>query len=135
MRPIFFRSDAMNRSRITKALLVMMAICLVVMGMQTRLVAAQQKKGAAAAPPPAQKGEEIPPDSDYMFRKYSAAIDQIKGSPDALLAWVKANPRATRSISYAAAYYGQAVSEAIKSDPQKGLAMIQTFQAAAPGDE
>jgi len=124
----------MTSSRTTKALLLVMVISLCTMAFQVQPAAAQQKKGAAAAAPPPQK-EEIPPDSDYMYNKNRGAIDQIKGNPDALLAWVKANPRATRSISYAAAYYGQAVSEALKTDPQKALAMIQTFQAAAPGDE
>jgi tetratricopeptide (TPR) repeat protein len=122
----------MTSSQTTKALLLVMVICLCAMAFQVQSASAQQKGAAAAAPPP--QKEVIPPDSDYMFRKFSAQIDEIKGKPDALLAWVKANPLATRSIAYAAAYYGQAVSEAMKSDPQKAIAMLQTFQAAAPAD-
>jgi tetratricopeptide (TPR) repeat protein len=134
----------MTGSRKSKALLILLAICLSAFAWQVPFAGAvtQAQKGAAAAPPPAQK-EEIPPDSDYMFRKYSAVIDDIKAKEtdparraDALLNWVKANPRATRTISYAASFYGEVVSNAIKGgDAQKALTMIQAFQAAAPGDK
>lgn len=84
----------------------------------------------------------IPPDSNYMYEKDRAIIDDIKAREtdpqkraDALVAWVKNNPGATRAIAYAAAAYGEVVSGVLKSgDPQKALTMIQTFQAAAPAD-
>ncbi len=131
----------MTSFRKSKTLLILLAICLGVCAWQVPFAGAEtQAKKEAAAPPP--QKEEIPPDSDYMFRKYSALIDDIKAKEtdpqrraDALLTWVKANPRATRAIAYAAAFYGEMVSSAIKSDPQKALAMIQTFQAAAPADK
>ncbi len=133
----------MTSLRKSKALLILLAIYLGVCAWQVPFAGAemQAKKEAAAAPPP--QKEEIPPDSDYMFRKYSAVIDDIKAKEtdpakraDALLTWVKANPRATRAIAYAASFYGEVVSGAIKGgDAQKALTMIQTFQAAAPGDK
>ncbi len=97
--------------------------------------------GALIAMAQAQK-VEIPPDSDYMYRKDAATLDEIKAKDtdpqkraDDLLAWVKANPKATRAIAYAAAYYGEVVSGVLKSgDAQKAVTMIQTFQAAAPAD-
>jgi tetratricopeptide (TPR) repeat protein len=132
----------MNSSRTTKAFLIILAICAGVSVWQVPVAGAMPPaREEATAAPQAQK-EEIPPDSDYMFRKYSAVIDDIKAKEqdpqrraDALLAWVKANPRATRAISYAAAFYGEVVSNTVKSDPQKALTMIQTFQAAAPNDK
>jgi tetratricopeptide (TPR) repeat protein len=133
----------MTSSRKIKALLVLLVVCLGMFAWQVSSAGAgtQAQKMAMAAMPP--QKEEIPPDSDYMFRKYAAVIDDIKAKEtdpqkraDALLAWVKANPRATRAIAYAAAIYGEAVAGAIKAgDAQKGLTMIQTFQAAAPADK
>jgi tetratricopeptide (TPR) repeat protein len=77
-----------------------------------------------------------------MYEKDRAIIDDIKAKEtdpqkraDALVAWVKSNPGATRAIAYAAAAYGEVVSGVLKSgDAQKALTMIQTFQAAAPAD-
>jgi tetratricopeptide (TPR) repeat protein len=77
-----------------------------------------------------------------MFRKDAASLDDIKAKEtdpqkraDAMIAWVKDHPKSTRAIAYAAAFYGEVVMGVIKSgDSQKGLAMIQTFQAAAPSD-
>jgi tetratricopeptide (TPR) repeat protein len=139
---LFAGVKLMTGSRKSKALLVLLAICLSAFAWQVPFAGAvtQAQKGAAA-PPPAQK-EEIPPDSDYMFRKYSAVIDDIKAKEtdpakraDALLTWVKANPRATRAIAYAASFYGEVVANALKGgDAQKALTMIQALQAAAPGD-
>jgi tetratricopeptide (TPR) repeat protein len=133
----------MTGSRKSKALLILLAICLSAFAWQVQSAGAvtQAQKGAAAPPPP--QKEEIPPDSDYMFRKYVPVIDDIKAKEtdpakraDALLNWVKANPRATRAVAYAASFYGEVVSSAIKGgDAQKGLTMIQAFQAAAPGDK
>jgi tetratricopeptide (TPR) repeat protein len=130
----------MISSRTSKALLVLLAVCLGTFAWQVPLAGAAAAKEDAAAFAP--QREEIPPDSDYMFRKYSALLDEMKAKEsdpqkraDALLAWVKANPRATRAIAYAAAIYADGVSAAMKSDPQKALTMIQTFQAAAPADK
>ena len=124
----------------TKALIASIGICLGVFTWQVRPAGAQAQAQKGAVPP-AQK-EEIPPDSDYMYRKDAAALDEIKAKvtdpqklADTLLAWVKAkDPRATRAIAYAAAYYGEVVSGVLKSDPQKALAMIQSFRAAAPAN-
>ncbi len=84
--------------------------------------------------------QAIPPDSDYMFRKDAEALDALKAKEtdpqklaDALLAWVKDHPKATRAINRAAAYYGEVVAGVLKGgDSQRALAMIQAFQAAAP---
>ncbi|MBZ5498710.1 MAG: tetratricopeptide repeat protein [Acidobacteriia bacterium] len=129
----------MTSSFRSKAIMTLFAACLSLLCWRVQGASAQAQK--AAAPPP--QKEEIPPDSDYMFRKYSAVIDEIKAKEtdpqrraDALLAWVKNNPRATRAIAYAGSYYGEVVSGLIKAgDSQKALAMIQAFQAAAPADK
>ncbi len=128
----------MTSYRNSGVFLILVATCLGVVAWQVPFagaVANAEGEAAAAAP----QKEEIPPDSDYMFRKYSAVIDEIKAKEtdpqrraDALLAWAKANPRATRAVAYAAAFYGEVVANVLKSDPQKALAMIQAFQAAAP---
>jgi tetratricopeptide (TPR) repeat protein len=131
----------MTSSRKMKALFFLAVICLGIFAWQVPFAgAAPQGKKTQAPPPPPQK-EEIPPDSNYMYTKYVAVIDDIKAKEadsqrrgDALLAWVKANPRATRAIAYAASIYGEGVAAAAKSDPQKALTMIQTWQAAAPAD-
>lgn len=130
----------MISSRKSKAMLILLAICLGGFAWQAPLTGAEMQAKKEAAPPP--QREEIPPDSDYMLRKYTAVIDEIKAKEtdpqrraDALLAWVKANPRATRAIAYAAAFYGQAVNDCSKGDPQKTITMLQAFQTAAPGDK
>jgi tetratricopeptide (TPR) repeat protein len=132
----------MTSSRKTKAMLTILAICLGILGWQVQFAGAapQAQKGAAA--PPQKQGEEIPPDSQYMTAKYRVVIDDIKAKEsdpqkraDAFIAWVKANPRATPSIAYVAYLYGEVVSGTLKSDPQKALAQIQAFQAAAPNDK
>ena len=119
---------------------MVMAVCLGMLAWHVPFAGAgAQAQKTAAAPP---QREEIPPDSDYMYRKDSAAIDQIKATEtdpqkraDALLAWVSAHPRATRAIAYAAAYYGEVVSGVMKAgDHQKALAMIERFQGAAPAN-
>jgi tetratricopeptide (TPR) repeat protein len=119
-------------------LVTVFALSLGILCLCAPFASAQAKKGAE---PPPQK-VEIPPDSDYMFRKDAATLDDIKAKEtdpqkraDALLAWVKDHPKSTRAIAYAAAFYGEVVLGVIKSgDAQKGLAMIQTFQTAAPAD-
>jgi tetratricopeptide (TPR) repeat protein len=130
----------MTSFRSNKALLILMAISLGMLGIQAQTAMAQAQKGAAAQAQ-APKGEEIPPDSDYMTNKYRVVLDDIKAKEadpakraDALLTWVKANPRATKAISYAASLYGESVAAIQKSDAQKGLAMIEAFQATAPND-
>jgi tetratricopeptide (TPR) repeat protein len=128
----------MTRFLRSTGLITVFALSLSLLCLCAPFASAQAKKGAE---PPPQK-VEIPPDSDYMFRKDAAALDEIKAKEtdpqkraDALLAWVKDHPKSTRAIAYAAAYYGEVVLGVIKSgDSQKGLAMIQTFQAAAPAD-
>ena len=130
----------MTSFRRRKALFMVLAICLGMLAwqFQSAVATAQAKTTAAAAP----QREEIPPDSDYMYRKDSAAIDAIKAKEtdpqrraDALVAWVSGHPKATRAIAYAAAYYGEVVSGVLKAgDPQKAVAMIQTFQTAAPAN-
>jgi tetratricopeptide (TPR) repeat protein len=131
----------MTSSRKMKALLSLAVICLGILAWQVPFAgAAPQAKKTEAAPPP--QKEEIPPDSNYMYTKYVAVIDEIKAKEsdpqrraDALLVWVKANPRATRAIAYTASIYGEVVASAAKSDPQKAITMIQAFQAAAPADK
>jgi tetratricopeptide (TPR) repeat protein len=129
----------MTSSRRNKALFIILAICLGICAWQVQFAGAKAQAQKTATPPP--QKEEIPPDSDYMYRKDSAAIDEIKQKEtdpqkraDALVAWVSAHPRATRAIAYAAAYYDEVVRVALKSDPQRALAMIQTFQNAAPAN-
>ena len=126
----------MTNSRSKKALLVILAVCLGV------FVGHVQFAGARMLGVAAPQREEIPPDSDYMFRKDSVAIDAIKAKEtdpqrraDALLAWAKEHPKAIRAVAYAAAYYGEVVAGVLKAgDAQKALAMIQAFQAAAPSN-
>lgn len=128
----------MTGSPRSRALITLFAVFLSLLCWRVQIVGAQAQK--AAAPPP--QKEEIPPDSDYMFRKDSAVIDEIKAKEtdpqrraDALLAWAKDHPRATRAVAYAASYYGEVVAGVMKAgDLQKALAMIQTFQAAAPAN-
>jgi len=128
----------MTSFRRHKALFMVLAICLGMFVWQVQFAGA---KAQAQKTPPAQR-EEIPPDSDYMYRKDSAAIDEIKAKEtdpqkraDALVAWVSSHPRATRAIAYAASYYAEVVSGVLKAgDPQKALTMIQTFQTAAPSN-
>jgi tetratricopeptide (TPR) repeat protein len=130
----------MNSFRTRKALLVLLAVCVGVFSMNIQFAAAGPQGQKVAATPP--QREEIPPDSDYMYRKDSAAIDAIKAKEtdpqkraEALLAWVSGHPKATRAIAYAAAFYAEVVSGVMKAgDPQKALTMIQTFQTAAPGN-
>ena len=124
----------------TKALITLIGICLGVFTWQVRFAGAHAPAQKTVVPPP--QKEEIPPDSDYMYRKDAATLDEIKAKEtdpqkraDALLAWVKAHPKATRAITYAASYYGEVVAGALKAgDSQKALAMIQAFKAAAPAE-
>jgi tetratricopeptide (TPR) repeat protein len=124
-----------------KALLFLSMICLGIFAWQVPFAGAEpQAKKKEVAPPPVK--EEIPPDSNYMYTKYVVVIDEIKTKEtdpqrraDALLAWVKANPRATRAIGYAASIYGEVVAASAKGDPQKAITLIQAFQTAAPGDK
>ncbi len=127
----------MIRSSRSSGLITLFAISLCMVSWRVQIASAQTQKGAE----PPQK-VEIPPDSDYMYRKDAATIDDIKAKEtdpqkraDALVAWVKSNPRATRAIAYAAADYSEVVAGILKSgDTQRALTMIQTFQAAAPAD-
>jgi tetratricopeptide (TPR) repeat protein len=107
--------------------------------LNVQFAGAKAQAQKTVTPPP--QREEIPPDSDYMYRKDSAALDAIKAREtdpqkraDALVAWVKDHPRATRAIAYAAAFYDEIVRGVLKTDLQRGLAMIQTFQTAAPSN-
>jgi tetratricopeptide (TPR) repeat protein len=127
----------MTSFRRHKALFMVLAICLGMFAWQVQFAGAKSQAQKTVTPPP--QREEIPPDSDYMYRKDSAAIDEIKATQtdpqkraDALVAWVSGHPRATRAIAYAASYYAEVVSSVSKADPQKALTMIQTFQTAAP---
>ena len=129
----------MTSFRRHKALFMILAICLGMLAWQVPFAGAKAQAQKTAAAPP--QREEIPPDSDYMYRKDSAALDAIKAKEtdpqkraDALVAWVSGHPRATRAIAYAAAYYGEVVQGVQKADPQKAIAMIQTFQTAAPAN-
>ncbi len=130
----------MTSFRRHKALFMVLAICLGMFALQVQFAGAKAQAQKTATPPP--QREEIPPDSDYMYRKDSAAIDEIKAKEtdpqkraDALVAWVSSHPRATRAIAYAAAYYDEVVRGVLKAgDPQKALTMIQTFQTAAPSN-
>ncbi len=124
----------MNRSSRYRALITLFAVSLSVFFLHIQVAGAQVQKGVR---------EEIPPDSDYMFRKDAAALDEIKAKEtdpqklaDAMLGWVKSHdPRATRAIARAATYYAEVVAGVLKGgDPQKALAMIQAFQAAAPSN-
>jgi tetratricopeptide (TPR) repeat protein len=124
----------------TKALILSIGICLGVFTWQVCFAGAQAQAQKGAVPP-AQK-EEIPPDSNYMYSKDAAALEEIKAKEtdplrraDVLLAWVRAkDPRAIRAIALAASYYGEVVSGVLKTDPQKALAMIQAFHTAAPAN-
>lgn len=128
----------MTRFPRSKGLITVFALSLSLLCLWAPFASAQGKK---VAEPPPQK-VEIPPDSDYMYNKDRAVIDDIKAKEtdpqrraDALVAWVKNNPRATRAIAYAAFAYSEVVSGVLKGgDSQKALTMIQTFQAAAPAD-
>lgn len=129
----------MISSRRNQALLILIAICLGMLVWHVQFAGAQPQAQKTTAAPP--QKEEIPPDSDYMFRKDSAAIDEIKAREtdpqkraDALVAWAKEHPRAIRAVAFAASYYGEVVAGVLKTDPQKALAMIQTFQTAAPAN-
>jgi tetratricopeptide (TPR) repeat protein len=130
----------MTSFRRHKALFMVLAICLGMFAWQVPFAGAKAQAQKTATPPP--QREEIPPDSNYMYLKDSAAIDQIKAKEtdpqkraDALVAWVSGHPRATRAIAYAAAYYDEVVRGVLKAgDPQKALTMIQTFQTAAPSN-
>lgn len=116
----------MTRSSRSRALITLFAVSLSVFFLRTQIVGAQA----------------IPPDSDYMFRKDAEALDALVAKEtdpqkraDALLAWVKDHPKATRAIGRAAAYYGEVVAGVLKTgDSQKALTMIQTFQTAAPSN-
>jgi tetratricopeptide (TPR) repeat protein len=120
----------MTRSFRSTGLITLFAIFLCMISWRVQIASAQAQK------------VEIPPDSNYMYEKDRAVIDEIKAKEtdsqkraDALVAWVKNNPRATRAIAYAAFAYGEVVSGILKSgDAQKALTMIQTFQTAAPAD-
>lgn len=122
----------------TKVLITLIGICLGVFTWQVAFAGAHAQAQKGVAPPP--QKEEIPPDSDYMYRKDAAALDEIKAKEtdpqklaDALLAWVKVHPKATRAIARAASYYGEVVAGTLQAgDSQKALAMIAAFQAAAP---
>jgi tetratricopeptide (TPR) repeat protein len=129
----------MTSFRRHKALFMILAICLGILTLQIPFAGAKVQGQKTVTPPP--KGEEIPPDSNYMYSKDSAALDALKAKEtdpqrraDALLAWVSAHPRATRAIAYAASFYGEVVSGALKSDPQKALTMIEAFHTAAPSN-
>ena len=127
----------MTRPFRSTGLITLFAICLCIICGRVQIASAQTQKGAE----PPQK-VVIPPDSDYMYRKDAATIDDIKAKEtdpqrraDALLAWAKSNPGHTRAIAYAAAFYGEVVAGVLKSgDAQKALTMIQTFQTAIPAD-
>ncbi len=118
----------MTSSNKTKVLITFLGILLGVFAGQVRSVAAQAQK------------VEIPIESDYMYRKHYAAVEEIKNREtdplkraDALLEWVKANPK-SRAIPNAAGWYAEVVVNVLKSDAQKAISMIQAFQAVAPAD-
>jgi tetratricopeptide (TPR) repeat protein len=128
-RSIFAGVSLMTSSKKAKILISLLGILLGVFAWQVQSAVAQAQK------------VEIPIESDYMYRKHYAIVEEIVKSntdplkrADALLEWVKANPK-SRAIPNAAGFYAEVVVSVMKTDPQKAISMIQAFQAVAPAEK